>query len=158
MVGAGAVKTDAVIDFGKGRGDGGDVAAMAVQPVDALKAVARQRLGPVHHRRDHGGRAQGDGAGKRHVMLRLADIESGTDQEIAIVAGALPMISGHSASVPSRPLGPCCSVEPIGIRMALERGQIGLDLRPGRKMKLHMPPYCGAVDHSTIAPEASPKA
>ena len=120
MVGAGAVKADAVIDFGKGRGDGGDVAAMAVQPIDALEAVARQLLRPVLHRRDHGGGAQGDGAGKAHVMLRLADIEGGPDQDAASSPARLPMISGHSASVPSRPLGPCCSVEPMGIRMALD--------------------------------------
>src|SRR3569832_2129461 len=30
------------------------------------------------------------------------------------------IISGQSTSVPSRPLGPCCSVEPMGMRMAFE--------------------------------------
>src|SRR5471032_1283500 len=44
MVGPGPVETDAVIDFRKGRGDGGDIAAMAVPPIDAFKAVAGQRL------------------------------------------------------------------------------------------------------------------
>ncbi len=32
----------------------------------------------------------------------------------------LAMTSGQSASVPMKPLGPCCSVEPIGMRMAVE--------------------------------------
>jgi hypothetical protein len=29
------------------------------------------------------------------------------------------MISGHSQSVPSRPVGPCCSLEPIGTTTVL---------------------------------------
>src|ERR1700761_4977576 len=32
----------------------------------------------------------------------------------------LAMISGHSASVPSNPFGPCCSVEPMGMRIAFD--------------------------------------
>ena len=28
--------------------------------------------------------------------------------------------SGHSASVPMKPVGPCCSVEPMGIRMPVD--------------------------------------
>src|ERR1700733_12345733 len=31
------------------------------------------------------------------------------------------MISGHSQSVPSSPVGPCCSLEPIGMTIVLER-------------------------------------
>ena len=61
-----------------------------------------------------------DGAGKGHVMLRLADIEGGADQDAASSPARRAMISGHSASVPRSPLGPCCSVEPMGIRIALE--------------------------------------
>src|SRR6266851_1459245 len=33
----------------------------------------------------------------------------------------LPMNSGQIASVPMRPFGPCCSVEPIGMMMPFER-------------------------------------
>src|SRR5882672_3496202 len=32
-----------------------------------------------------------------------------------------PITSGQIASVPMRPFGPCCSVEPIGMMMPLER-------------------------------------
>ncbi len=31
------------------------------------------------------------------------------------------MISGHSQSVPSSPVGPCCSLEPIGTTTVVER-------------------------------------
>src|SRR5271155_589844 len=31
------------------------------------------------------------------------------------------MISGHSQSVPKRPVGPCCSFEPMGTTTVLER-------------------------------------
>src|SRR5882672_10515372 len=31
------------------------------------------------------------------------------------------MISGQSQSVPSRPVGPCCSLEPIGMTTVLQR-------------------------------------
>jgi hypothetical protein len=31
------------------------------------------------------------------------------------------MISGHSQSVPRRPVGPCCSFEPMGITTVFER-------------------------------------
>src|SRR6202035_1128534 len=82
---AGAAKGDAVINLGKSRRDGGDIAAMAVQPVKPLKAMPRQALSPILHRRDHGGRLERDGAGKRHMMLRLTDIEGGANQEARLV-------------------------------------------------------------------------
>ena len=33
---------------------------------------------------------------------------------------AFASTSGQSASVPMKPFGPCCSVEPMGIMMAVE--------------------------------------
>ena len=33
------------------------------------------------------------------------------------------MISGHSQSVPNRPVGPCCSLEPIGTTTVFDRGR-----------------------------------
>ncbi|MNE20116.1 hypothetical protein D3C80_1132220 [compost metagenome] len=36
-------------------------------------------------------------------------------------SAAWAMISGQSQSVPSRPVGPCCSFEPIGTMTVLDR-------------------------------------
>ena len=89
MVGARAIEADAVINLAERGVDGVDVAAMAVQPIEPLEAVARKALRPILHRRDHGGGPQRDGAGERHVVLRLADIEGGRDQNAGLVARAL---------------------------------------------------------------------
>ena len=37
----------------------------------------------------------------------------------SVFSAAWAMISGHIQSVPSRPVGPCCSLEPIGMTMVL---------------------------------------
>src|ERR1700735_64972 len=86
--GASAGKRHAVVNLREGGGDSGDVAAMAVKPIDSLKAMARQALAPIHHRGDHGRGLERDGAGKRHVVLGLAHIESGTDQDARLTARA----------------------------------------------------------------------
>src|SRR5579871_4816472 len=77
-----------MINLGECSIDGVDVAAMAIQPVETLETVARERLRPVEHRGDDGGVTQRDGARKRHVMLGLSDIEGGANENARLVAGA----------------------------------------------------------------------
>src|SRR5580700_2245909 len=48
-------------------------------------------------------------------------LKVGATSMSASFCASLAMISGHSQSVPSRPVGPCCSLEPIGMTMVLER-------------------------------------
>jgi hypothetical protein len=44
----------------------------------------------------------------------------GPTRRSASFCASWAMISGHSQSVPSSPVGPCCSLEPIGTTIAVE--------------------------------------
>ena len=43
-----------------------------------------------------------------------------TIRSASVFSAAWAMISGHSQSVPSRPVGPCCSFEPMGTTTVLD--------------------------------------
>ncbi len=45
----------------------------------------------------------------------------GATRMSAVFCASWAMISGHIQSVPSRPVGPCCSFEPIGTTTVVER-------------------------------------
>src|SRR6185437_7046979 len=62
-----ALERGAGIDLGEGGADSGDVAAMAVDEIEALEAMARQRLDVVADDSDQGRWPQGDAAGKGQV-------------------------------------------------------------------------------------------
>src|SRR6185312_7210942 len=85
---AAALERGAGIDLGEGGADGGDVAAMAVDEIEALEAVARQRSEVVADDRDERRWPQGDAAGKGQVMLRVADIDGRPDQRAHRLADA----------------------------------------------------------------------
>src|SRR3990167_11182895 len=72
----------------------------------------------------------------------------------------LAMISGHSASAPVKPFGPCCSIEPMGITMVFDffsqrsmSGQVETGRRMGSVLSraeaagdvAHLPPRAGFV-------------
>ena len=131
------LERDAVIHLGERGVDRVDVAAVAVEPIEALEAVARQRLRPVHHRRDHRGGAQGDRARERHVMLRLPDIEGRPDQDAALVARALGDDLRAQRIGAEQPVRPMLLRRADGNENGLRRLQIFVDFRPGGEMELH---------------------
>jgi hypothetical protein len=93
----------------------------------------------------------------RNVMLRLADIEGGTDQDARLVAGPLADDLRTQRVGAQQAIGAVLFGGADGDQDGLGAGQIGLDLGPGGKMKLHQTP-CGLHrDHSTIVAETSPK-
>ena len=90
---------------------------MAIDEEEAGEAVARQRHHGVAHDGDKGGRPQRHRAGEVEVVLRHAHRDGRRHQRADLLAAPRPIISAVSASVPIRPVGPCCSVEPIGMMM-----------------------------------------
>ena len=71
------------------------------------------------------------------MVLRLADIESGPDQKFAIRAGA-PADDLRAQRVGAQQaIGAVLFGGADGDQDGLGAGKIGLDLRPGGKMKLH---------------------
>ena len=95
-----------------------------------------QRARPVADGGHEGGGAQGDGAGKVQVVLGHADVEGRRRPGCRrVFCASWAMISGHSQSVPSRPVGPCCSLEPIGMTTVVRAGEKGLDLGPGGQVQ-----------------------
>src|SRR5690554_6048644 len=62
------------VNLGKGRAQGGDIAAMAVEKQDMAKTVARQRLDGIAQHGDQRGGPQADGAGKVQMMLGHAQV------------------------------------------------------------------------------------
>ena len=70
-------------------------------------------------------------------MLRLADIEGGADQKSRLVAGAAGDDFRAQRVGAQKPVGAMLFGRADGNEDGLGAGQIGLDLRPGGKMKLH---------------------
>src|SRR5260221_14649766 len=48
-------------------------------------------------------------------------LKVGATSRSEVFCASWAMISGQSQSVPSRPVGPCCSLEPMGITTVFER-------------------------------------
>jgi hypothetical protein len=90
---------------------------VAVDEIEAREAVARERHHLVTDQRDQGRRPHRHRAGKGEVMLRHATEMVGATSAPTFSPTPRPIISAVSASVPIRPVGPCCSVEPIGMMM-----------------------------------------
>ena len=47
-------------------------------------------------------------------------LKVGATSRSEVFSASWAMISGHSQSVPRRPVGPCCSLEPMGTTTAVE--------------------------------------
>ena len=109
------------IDLGERRLDGGDVSAVAVQEVHPLEAVRGER--PVQSR-IAAMKVEGRSVmvpGKAMWCWAMPTAKVGATSMSAVFCASRAMISGQSQSVPSRPVGPCCSLEPIGMTTVCER-------------------------------------
>ncbi len=123
----------------EGGADRRDVAAVAVDEEEAVEAVARQRDDDVAHHQDERRRPERDGAGEGHVMLRHADRYGRRDQGAGLLAHA------READLPGERVG----ADQPGRAVLLGRAdrhddpgaplEIGFDLGPGGKLKLHAP-------------------
>src|SRR5206468_957768 len=114
-----------------------DIAAVAVQPIEPFEAMMRETLGPIDHRRDHCGGAQGDRAGERHVMLRLADIEGGTHEEARLVARAPGDRFRRDTVGAEEAIRPMLLRRADGDEYGFRFAEVFLDFRPGGEMQLH---------------------
>ena len=95
------------VGFGKGRLEGSDIAAVAIDKKESGKAVAHQgREVVLNHRNERAG-AQGHGAGEGGVVERHAHINGGANQGISGVTDPLShhfSANGIGANQPSRPV------------------------------------------------------
>jgi hypothetical protein len=115
------VQALAGIDLVEGGGEAGHVAAVRVDEIEVRKAVPRQqcqrilndpqdRRGPQRHR-----------LGEGHVMLCHADGDGGRHQGVQLVPGVADDRLRADRVGADEPVGPCCSVDPMGIKIPVER-------------------------------------
>jgi hypothetical protein len=105
---------------------------MAVEPVDALEAVAHEACRPVLHRRDHGRGPERDRSRETQMMLRLADIEGRPDQDVRIVRRRAMRDDLRAQRVGAEePVRPMLLGRADGDDDALRVLEISIDLGPG---------------------------
>ncbi len=119
------------IDLGKGRTQGSDVAAVAVEEEDVSEAMPRQRLHGVAQHGDQRAGTQADGAGKGQVVLSHAQV-LGRRHQHAVTLTDLPGDGFRADGVGSHQtvgavlFGGADRYDDTGLA-----GQVGLDLLPG---------------------------
>jgi len=110
---------------------------MAIDEIEALEAVARQRGDVVADDGDERRGTQGDGAGKGQVMLRVADIDRRADQRARGLADARRDRLGADRVRADEAVGTVLLGRADGHDDALGVAEIGLDLFPGLEMEQH---------------------
>ncbi len=113
---------------------------MAVEEIEAVEAVARQRLHHVAHDGDQGRGPQGHGAGEGHVMLGHADRNRRRDQRLHRLAQAAANDLGGQGVGADQAVGP---VLLGGADRHDDSGaglEVFLDLGPGAKLQQHLSP------------------
>ena len=103
------------MQFLKGAHRGRDIAAMPVQKIEVAKAMPSQRLHVVDDDLDQRRRPQRYSARKPRLNWAGPRLSVGPTSAPDSSPMACAMDSAVKLSVPIMPVGPCCSVEPVGI-------------------------------------------
>ena len=134
------------IELGKGGLDGGDVPPVAVEEIDLLEPVGRERSAPVTDGGDEGRGPQGDGAREAQMMLGHADVEGGRHQDVAALLGLMGDDLWAQPVGAQQAGGAMLLVGADGNDHCLRALQEALDLGPGGQVKQH-----GAISGKQVA-------
>ena len=117
-----------------------DVAAVAVQEVEAAEAVPVEAPDDVVDHRHERARTEGDGAGEAHVVGGHPVGERRRDEDAGRLAcGAGDAVGGEEIGA-AEPVWPVLLGTADGNDDGVGRRQVALDLRPGEMGELHSKP------------------